>query len=41
MKNSGMMKPPGQPDETVTDVPSSFATSATTSTLTASRCCST
>ena len=38
MKNSGMMKPPGQPDATVTDAPSNFAINATISTLTASRC---
>ena len=41
MKNSGMMKPPGQPDDTVSDVPSSFATTATARTLTPSRVLST
>ena len=41
MKNSGMMKPPGQPDETVSDVPISFASNAAMSTLTTSRCCMT
>jgi hypothetical protein len=38
MKNNGMMNPPGQPAETVTDAPSSLARNATISTLTARRC---